>query len=353
MQNERGNLSSPGYPDTAGSGAYFLGWGINDVGGSGNTAGLAANYSLAAGSASGTITGRALTVTSPVVTSKAYDGTTVATITGTLSGVLNSDTVTLVGTGTFASKNVGANQVVTSTSTLSGAAAGNYALTQPSGLTGTITAKALSTEAPTIASKVYDGTTVAGAVTVGALSGTVSPETLTVSGTADAYSSAAVGTYQNVVVTYTLTDNDELRLDYEATTDLPTVLNLTNHTYWNLGPAPDILAHELTLHASRFTAVDAASIPTGDLPSKQAITQNESIPPHVYGAPIHGALIHGDLALALALNAGLSTIRTWRAKRLIPFIKTGHKSISYNLPKVLAALESLTVHPRGVGKGGK
>jgi hypothetical protein len=173
-------------------------------GGSGNTAGLASNYSLAAGSASGTITGRALTVTSPVVTSRAYDGTTVATITGTLSGVLNSDTVTLVGTGTFASKNVGANQVVTSTSTLSGAAAGNYALTQPSGLTGTITAKALSTEAPTIASKVYDGTTAAGGVTVGALSGLVSPETLTVSGTADAYSSAAVGTYSGVAVTYTL-----------------------------------------------------------------------------------------------------------------------------------------------------
>ena len=87
---------------------------------------------------------------------------------------------------------------------------------------------------------------------------------------------------------------------------------------------------------------------TGDLPSKQAITQNESNPPHVYGA-----LIHGDLELARALGASLSTVRTWRAKRLIPFIKTGHKSICYSLPKVLAALESLTVHPRGAGKGGK
>jgi hypothetical protein len=71
-------------------------------------------------------------------------------------------------------------------------------------LTGTITAKALSIGAPTIASKVYDGTTAAGAVTVGALSGLVSPETLSVSGTVAAYSSAAVGTYQNVAVTYTL-----------------------------------------------------------------------------------------------------------------------------------------------------
>ena len=70
-----------------------------------------------------------------------------------------------------------------------------------------------------------------------------------------------------VAVTYTLTDDDELRLEYEATTDAPTVLNLTNHTYWNLGAGADILGHELTLHAGRFTAVDAASIPTCELPA--------------------------------------------------------------------------------------
>ena len=86
----------------------------------------------------------------------------------------------------------------------------------------------------------------------------------------------------------------------------------------------------------------------GDLPQKQAITQNQSIP-----TPARGALIHGDLELARALGAGISTVRTWRGKRLIPFIKTGHKSISYNLPKVLAALESLTVHPRGAKNGGR
>jgi hypothetical protein len=71
-------------------------------------------------------------------------------------------------------------------------------------LTGTITAKALSIGVPTIASKVYDGTTAAGAVTVGALSGLVGFETLTVTGTAAAYTSAAVGTYSGVAVTYTL-----------------------------------------------------------------------------------------------------------------------------------------------------
>ena len=68
-----------------------------------------------------------------------------------------------------------------------------------------------------------------------------------------------------VAVTYTLTGQDELRLDYEATTDKPTVVNLTNHAYWNLAGRGDILAHELRIAASRFTAVDEESIPTGEL----------------------------------------------------------------------------------------
>lgn len=51
--------------------------------------------------------------------------------------------------------------------------------------------------------------------------------------------------------------------------------------------------------------------------------------------------VHDDTALATALGAKLSTVRTWRKKGLIPFIKTGHRSISYCVPKVLAALEAL------------
>ena len=68
-------------------------------------------------------------------------------------------------------------------------------------------------------------------------------------------------------VTYTLNDDGELAIDYSATTDEATPVNLTQHTYFNLAgdDGGDILGHELTIAASRFTPVDPALIPTGEL----------------------------------------------------------------------------------------
>ena len=68
-----------------------------------------------------------------------------------------------------------------------------------------------------------------------------------------------------VKVTFTLTDDNELRIDYEAETDQPTPVNLTNHSYFNLAGHGDVLGHQLEIAANRYTPSDRALIPTGEI----------------------------------------------------------------------------------------
>jgi aldose 1-epimerase len=69
----------------------------------------------------------------------------------------------------------------------------------------------------------------------------------------------------DVKAVYTLTDKNELRIDFTAHTDKATVVNLTHHSYFNLSGGGDILDHLVTINADKFTPVDRGQIPTGEL----------------------------------------------------------------------------------------
>jgi aldose 1-epimerase len=98
-------------------------------------------------------------------------------------------------------------------------------------------------------------------------------------------------------VSYTLTADDDLVVEYEATTDQATVVNLTQHTYFNLsaGGSPDVRGHELQIHADRFTPTRADLIPTGDV-APVAGTALDFRSPTAIGARIDSGDVHVTLA---------------------------------------------------------
>jgi aldose 1-epimerase len=104
-----------------------------------------------------------------------------------------------------------------------------------------------------------------------------------------------------VTMTYTLTNDNEIKFEYEATTDKPTIVNLTQHNYYNLQGHDQglILGHELMINADRYTPVDSTLIPTGELASV-AGTSFDFRTPETIGARI--AQVEGGYDHNFAVN---------------------------------------------------
>ena len=213
------------------------------------TGAKASNYTFTIQSpASATITAKALTISGISISNKTYDGLTTATIAGTAAyaGLQNGETFTVSGTPTasFTTAAVGTAKAVTVTGYT--APSGNYTITQPSGLTADITAKALTISGISISNKTYDGLTTATIAGTAAYAGLQNGETFAVSGTPTAsFTTAAVGTAKAVTVTgytapgsnYTITQPSGLTADITAKALTISGISISNKTYDGLTTA--------------------------------------------------------------------------------------------------------------------
>ncbi|WP_439882832.1 YDG domain-containing protein [Pontibacter sp. MBLB2868] len=156
------------------------------------------------------ITPKQLSITAPTIAAKVYDGqrNAGAVTVGTLSGFVGSETVLVSASAEFDNANAGDNKPAIVSYTLSdgtnGGKAGNYSLA-PGSSTGNVS-RAVLTAASTVASKIYDGESTAGAVILGNVSGLVGNETLNITAVASDYEDADAGDQKATTISYTLKD---------------------------------------------------------------------------------------------------------------------------------------------------
>ncbi len=152
-----------------------------------------------------------------------------------------------------------------------------------------------------------------------------------------------------VNVTYTLTNSNELQIKYAAETDKPTVLNLTNHSYFNLAGTGDILQHVLQLHADHYTPVDSTLIPTGQIASV-AGTPLDFSKPTAIGAHLGEIKDIGGYDHNFVVDGKPGTLRL-AATVVDP--STGRKMEVLTTEPGMQFYSAIHLDPSIIGKGGK
>ncbi len=152
-----------------------------------------------------------------------------------------------------------------------------------------------------------------------------------------------------VHVTYTLTNSNELQIKYAAETDKPTVLNLTNHSYFNLAGTGDVLQHVLQLNADNYTPVDATLIPTGQI-ATVAGTPLDFRKPTAIGARIGEIKDIGGYDHNFVVNGKPGTLRL-AAKVEDP--STGRQMEVLTTEPGMQFYSAIHLDPSIIGKGGK
>ena len=269
-----------------------------------------------------TITKADITLSGVTANNKVYDATTGAVINvsgATLNGLAASDAanVSILSsstTGTFASANVANGIAVTQTAlTLTGSAAGNYFLTQPTGLTANITPATLTVKGITAANKVYDATTAATLTTTGAtLSGLLGSDTLTLntSGATGTFASSHVANGINVTIAgVTVTGNATTLSNYVIGAPITTTANITPATLTITGSNSSVTynattqtngAATVTGYKGSDTASSIGLSITGYASGKNANTYADNLTATITNSDYVTNVVDGSLTVAKA-----------------------------------------------------